>query len=50
MKKTKSILAVLIMISLIFTSCLTTKTLTKEKQIDRQLVGIWEGSEHEHIY
>jgi hypothetical protein len=45
MKKTKSLLAILTMISLVFTSCLATKTLTNGKQIDKRLVGIWQGSE-----
>ena len=45
MKKTKSLLVILTMISLVFTSCLTTKTITNGKQIDKRLVGIWQGSE-----
>ena len=45
MKKIKSLLVILTMISLVFTSCLATKTLTNGKQVDKQLVGIWQGSE-----
>ena len=45
MKKIKSLLVILTMISLVFTSCLATKNLTNGKQIDKQLVGVWQGSE-----
>jgi hypothetical protein len=45
MKKTKSLLVILTMISLVFTFCLTTKAQTNGKQIDKRLVGIWQGSE-----
>jgi hypothetical protein len=45
MKKTNLFLVILTLISLVFTSCLTTKTITNGKQIDKRLVGIWQGSE-----
>ena len=49
MKTTKSLLAILT-ISIVFTSCLTTRTLTNEKQIDKRLVGVWQGSEKDQQF
>lgn len=45
MKKIRFFLAIMSLISLVFTSCSTNKAITNRNQIDERLVGVWQGSE-----
>lgn len=45
MKKIKLLLTILTISSLAFTSCFSTQTLPNKKQIDKRLIGTWQGNE-----